>query len=164
MELLAFYWREIAFLVLLVGVGIVVIRRVWLLWGRALLFVLAPCFLVAIALNVLLIAFDWNATTYSSLSRSPTGSFVVRAVVWRGTAIDWPQAKIIIRRPGMPSWRTAYEGLWFGDENGGATPYISWAGPQQLHIEVPSDYYTSNECKSPLDGVKIDCEPQKETR
>jgi hypothetical protein len=34
-----------------------------------LLFVLPLCFLGAILLNILLIAFEWNGTTYSSLGK-----------------------------------------------------------------------------------------------
>jgi len=111
--------------------------------------------------GVLFVACDINATMYTLPLFSPSGDYSARAVVFRGSALDVDYAKVIVWRKSSSLWRTAYEGDWLRDENGGPTPFIKWANDRSLEIQVPPEYYNAKECSTSVYGIHVECVPKE---
>jgi hypothetical protein len=110
---------------------------------------------------LLLDAYQYNASMYTALQPSQNRKYVVRAVVWRGSALDIDYAKVIVRRPYSPFSKTVYEGSWFGDEDGSVTPHLHWTDNTHLVVEVPGEYSSLNPCATSAGDIVIECRPQE---
>ncbi len=156
MELLWPNWIQLLLaVVLLAGCIVLILRKNESQWFER--FRVAAGFVIVLLLFVFLfLAFNINATTHSALAISPDGAFVARTIVWRGTALDYPEATVIVRRHWSPYWQYAYEGLWWGDADGGQDPHLHWIGPRRLVLEYPNEKYTG-ECKQSVLSIEVEC-------
>ena len=161
MELTTFYWRQFALTALLLLGGVLLIRFRSKRKSLSVLGIgVAVCCFLLFPAALLIDGCDYNGSMHTAILVSPNGQYVSRAVIWRGSALDIDYARVIVRRPYSPFWKTVYEGNWFGDEDGSPTPHIRWENDKRLVIEVPGEYFSTDQCASSAGNVVIECKPQ----
>jgi len=120
--------------------------------------------ILPISLATILLLLMQGCEEHSDPVRSPDGRRVARTLVHVGSALDANYATVIVRRSWSPTWKVAYDGVWFGELESSRLSHLRWIAPDQLEIAYPDDPSHVEDCKSQAGDVRVVCRPVQAER